>query len=323
MKRDCYIGIDLGGTKVLVAAVSPHGKILGSAKAATPFDKGATPLVRTIQAMVREALAAAHKTKSELIAIGMGSPGPLDPGRGVILRTPNIDVHHLPIGPLLTRNFGVPVVLDNDVHMAVYGEYHAGAGRGHSDIVGIWIGTGIGGCIMQNGKIIHGINRNAGEVGHMYLRAGKAKPGKPQGTLEWEASKTGMQRELRKLAKKGAKTSLQKWIGKDEHIQSGHLARAWRAGDKPARRVLTHSAFHVGIAIANLFNAIAPELFILGGGVVEDVGAPYVERVRQYAESFAFTTELGKLRVVATKLKGDAGALGAALAAREAHPVTR
>jgi len=315
--RDSYVGIDLGGTKILAGVVSGRGKILSRAKAKTPFSSGGRALGVAILETAAEALERAGIPRGRLAAIGIGSPGPIDPGRGVILRTPHIAVRNLPISSLLRRRFGVPVVMDNDVHMALWGEFRAGAGRGHRNLVGLWIGTGIGGGVILGGKIVHGVNRNAGEIGHMVLDRHKAKPGKPDGTLEWEASKTGIARLLRKWIHEGEKSSLRKHLRSEDRLDSSDLGDAYRKGDRLARRAVRHSARCVGIAVANLFDALAPEVFILGGGVVEDLGRPFVSAVRKAAREYAFSTELATVRVEPARLEGDAGLLGAALAARE------
>lgn len=162
-----YVGVDLGGTKILAGVVTPEGRILSRSKRPTPFADGAKALTRSLSEAVAEALAGTRVERERIIAIGMGSPGPLDPQKGIVLRTPNIAVRRFPAGPLLSREFQVPVVLDNDVHMAVYGEWIAGAARGHQNVIGLWIGTGVGGCVIWDGRVVHGSNRNAGEIGHM------------------------------------------------------------------------------------------------------------------------------------------------------------
>ncbi len=322
--RDLYLGIDLGGSKILAGVVTPSGKVLSRAKRATPFASGARALAQALTSTANEALAAARADAARLIAIGMGSPGPLDPSRGVVLRTPNIAVRKFPAGPILSKAFGAPVVLDNDVHMAVFGELVAGAARGFRHVVGFWIGTGVGGCVIWNGDVVHGINQNAGELGHMIVDARKAAKRDGHGSLEWEASKTGIVRMIRKEIARGKKTKLAKHCrGGAERLHSHDLARAFANGDKVAIRAVEHSARHVGIAVANLFDALAPELFILGGGVAESIGRPYLAAVQRSARDNAFSRELGDVRVVLSSLKDDSGMLGAAFAARSLHPAPR
>jgi glucokinase len=316
LARDHFIGVDLGGTKILAEVIDRRGQIRSRAKRETPFRGDGRDLVAALSETIEEAIGRSPVARTRIAAIGLGSPGPLDPDRGILLRTPHIAARRVPLGKRLGERFGVPVILDNDVHMAVLGELEAGAARGCRSVVGLWVGTGVGGCVIQNGRVVQGINKNAGEIGHMYLDAKRAVAGREKGTLEWEASKTGMTRHLEKEIRKGKKTRLSGKLHGDERLHSSDLAKAFRAKDKLAVEAVRHSARYLGIAIANLFNALAPELFVLGGGVVEDVGSPYVALVREHANAFAFSTELSKVRVVASKLKDDAGPIGAAAAAR-------
>jgi len=320
--RDLLLGIDLGGSKILAGVVTADGKILSRAKTPTPFADGPDALRVALRDTSIEALKTAGAGRERLAGIGMGSPGPLDPEKGVILRTPNIAVANLAIGPWLERELGARVTLDNDVHMALYGESRAGAARGRKNVVGIWIGTGVGGAILRDGAIVHGSNRNAGELGHMILDARRASPGKPNGTLEWEASKTGIARHVRKKVKRGAKSKLARFVrgrshgkGVAERLHSSDLAKAFFAGDRPAVEAVERSARYVGIAVANLFDVLAPDLFVLGGGVATAIGKDYLSLVRSVAGELAFSTELSPVRVALSRLGDDAGMLGAALAA--------
>lgn len=318
--KNLFLGIDLGGSKILAGVVTREGRILSRAKARTPFAKGAKALLEALRGTAVEALADAGVGNDRILAVGMGSPGPLDPERGVILRTPNIDVRKLAVGPWLARELGSPVFIDNDVHMAVYGELHAGAAVGRRDVVGIWVGTGVGGAVVRDGRLVHGANRNAGEIGHMILDASRARPGEPRGTLEWQAAKTGIARHIRKAARKGKSSRLAKRLRskkQTERLHSTDLAEALAAGDRLAIAAVRRSAESVGIAVANIWDLIARELFVLGGGVVAALKGEYVSIVRRTAQRYAFTTELARIRIVASRLGDDAGLLGAALAARD------
>jgi glucokinase len=315
-----WVGVDLGGTKILAGVFSPRGRWLGRSKRATPFAAGGKALVAAIVETIDVSIANAGVARSSIAGIGLGCPGPLDPKRGVILRSPHLAVRRLPIASAIAKAFSRPVVLDNDVHMALLGEWRKGAGRGFRSLVGLWIGTGVGGCVISDGRVLTGINRNAGELGHMILDARRAKPGSDQGSLEWEASKSGMTRWLKKEIRKGRRTALGRRAFRSGRLHSRALGDAYRGGDALAVEAVERSARYVGIAAANLFNALAPEIFILGGGVVEDIGAPYVRLARDSALAHAFSTELAKPRIVASTLGDAAAPLGAALAAMDAFP---
>jgi glucokinase len=313
-----WIGVDLGGTKILAGVFSAAGRWLGRAKRPTPFAAGAAVLVDALAETIDAAIADAALPRGAVAGIGLGCPGPLDPGRGVILRSPNLAARRAAVGPAIARRFRVPVVVDNDVHMALRAEWRMGAGKGFRDLAGLWIGTGVGGCVISRGRIVTGVNRNAGELGHMIVEAAKARPGSDAGSLEWEASKSGIVRWARAQIRSGRRSALRDSVFGARRLHSRALAEAYRAGDRLAVEAVERSARYVGIAIANLFDALAPEAFVLGGGVVEDVGRPYVALARRAAIAHAFSTDLAKPRVVASRLGETAGPLGAALAAREA-----
>jgi glucokinase len=152
----------------------------------------------------------------------------------------------------------------------------------------------------------------------MIVDASSAKPGTDAGSLEWEASKSGVARWMRRQIRAGRRSSLRGSVFGAARLHTRALAEAYRSGDRLAVEAVERSARHVGIAIANLFDALAPEVFVLGGGVVEDVGPAYVRLARRAAVAHAFSTELAKPRVVASVLREAAGPLGAALAARDA-----
>ncbi|MGD0088355.1 MAG: ROK family protein [Planctomycetota bacterium] len=317
-KKGLILGIDLGGTKILAAVVNPYNRIQGRAKRATPFMSSEQVLTNEIIGCAEDALRTAGITHSELRSIGMGSPGPLDPETGVVLRTGNIAMRNYPIGQILAKHFGVPVYLDNDVHMGCFGELKAGAGLGCRNIIGIFIGTGIGGCVIRDGEVVHGANRNAGEIGHVILDARHRFGDKQRGSLETEAGKNGIAAFIRRRIGEGQKSRLRKLLkGDKDRLKSSDLAKAFKKGDKLAIAAIEHSALYTGLAVANLFNVLSPELFVLGGGVVEAIGKPYLKLVKKAANKYVYTTELAPIRIVQAQLGDDAGVLGAALAARE------
>jgi glucokinase len=185
-------------------------------------------------------------------------------------------------------------------------------------MVAVWVGTGVGGAVIRGGRVHTGRNRNAGEIGMTRIDFRRVKPGSADGTLESIAAKVGITAWLRKKIEGGAKTCLEKAVSeKGSRLKGSQLREAVEKEDALALRALARSAKAVGLAMANIFNVLSPDLFVLGGGVAVDVGASYLEDVRKWADAFAFTQELGKLRVEPAALGDDAGLLGAALYARE------
>lgn len=313
------LGIDLGGTKILAGVVDARNVIVGRAKEPTPAREGAEALAEALRTVAREAMAAAKVTPEQLSGVGIGSPGPLDVEAGVIRSSPNLDVHDFSLKDVLESAFGKPVAVQNDVRAGGYGEYHLGAGRGYNDVLAAFVGTGIGGCLIRDGKIVTGATGNAGEIGHILVKAGGPKCGCGQrGCLEAVASRTAITRRIHKAIKKGASTPLSHVVKNSRsRLKSKELSAAYRSGDPVAVHELERAARYLGLALGGLINALGPEIIILGGGVCEAIGQPFVDLVRTAARAQAMADPDRVVRIELSELGDDSGLLGAALIARE------
>lgn len=319
MRGQITLGIDLGGTKILAGAVDGAGKIVGRGKLKTPFESDAAALTEALVEASDLALKEAGASRERVSALAVAAPGAVDAEKGVMIRAGNLAVKNWDIVKALAGAF--PKArrrLGHDVRLAALAEARLGAGRGASTMVAVWVGTGVGGAVIIDGKIHTGRNKNAGEIGQIQIDFRRAEPGKPDGTLEGIAAKVGITAWLRRRIAEGEKTCLEKAVSKkDARLKGSQLREAVEAKDALALHALARSAKAVGMAMANVFNVFSPDLFVLGGGVAVDVGASYLADVRRWADTFAFTQELGKLRVEPASLGDDAGLLGAALYARE------
>jgi glucokinase len=313
------LGIDLGGTKVLAGVVDGAGRIVGRGKLQTPFLEGTAAIGETLVAAAQLALREAGVARGRVDAIALAAPGAVNAEKGLLLRADNLSVKNWKILEVLRAPFpAARLRLENDVRLAALGEARLGAGRGAATMVAVWVGTGIGGAVIRGGKIHTGHNRNAGEIGMTRIDFRRVKRGSAEGTLESIAAKVGMTAWLRSKIAEGEKTCLAKAVSKsDARLKGSQLRAAFEAGDPLALRAVARSAKAVGLAMANVFNVLSPDLFVLGGGVATDIGAPYLADVRRWATTFAFSQELGRLRVEPAALGDDAGVLGAALYARE------
>ena len=196
---DYVVGVDMGGTKILAAVINAKGEIVQQAKRATKPKKGPEEVIERITRCIREAIDSAELNPSQIRAIGIGSPGPLDPETGVIIFAPNLGWSNVPLKAKLEANLSIPTFVDNDVNVGTLGEYAFGAGQGVKNLVGIFVGTGIGGGIILDGKLFHGVNKTAGEVGHMIVEAKGPRCGCGNfGCLEAVASRTAITRDLQK-----------------------------------------------------------------------------------------------------------------------------
>ena len=313
------VGIDLGGTKILAGVVDGRNRILGRGKLKTPFRGNATKLTAALVSAADLALKEAGVPRERISALAVAAPGPVDAEKGILLFAANLAVKGFDVGRSLGRAFPKACRrLENDVRLAAYGEAHLGAGRGAPVMVAFWVGTGVGGAVIVDGKIWTGRNRNAGEIGHVQIDLRRAKPGKIDGTLEGVGAKVGMARYLRKKIEGGEKSVLKKTVMTEgARLRGSELKAAVDASDPLALRAVARSARAVGMEMANVFNIFSPDRFVLGGGVATDLGERYLANVRKWAEAFCFTTQLGGIEIVPAALGDDAGLLGAALYARE------
>ncbi len=313
------LGIDLGGTKILVAVIAGDQRILGRAKRTTPAKEGGPAILAAMLDGVDEALENAGLSRQDVVAAGIGSPGPLDVKAGVILFSANLNVKNFPLGPELSAALDRPVLVQNDVRVGGYAEFRLGAGRGYRDIIAAFVGTGIGGCVILGGEILEGATGNAGELGHIVVKAGGPRCGcGSRGCMEALASKTAIARRVTKAARRGLPTVLTEKMGrKGGRLKSGDLAEAVAAKDLVALKEVHRAAHFLGIGLGSLINVIGPEILIIGGGVAGALGSPYIDLVRTSARSQALTDPEGTVRIERAALGDDAGILGAALLARE------
>jgi glucokinase len=313
------VGIDLGGTKILAGVVSADHRILGRGKRTTPAKEGGPAILAAVIGCVDDALMAAGLSREDIAAAGIGSPGPLDVKTGVILFSANLNVKNFAIGPETAAALGRPVLVRNDVRVGGYAEYRLGAGRGFRDVIAVFVGTGIGGCLINGDEVIAGATGNAGEVGHMIVKAGGPRCGcGARGCLEALASKTAIARRVEKAVRKGLPTVLgEKMIRKGGRLKSNDLAEALVAKDLVALKEVQRAAHYLGIGLGGLINVFGPQIVIIGGGVAGALGDSYVELVRASARAQAIADPQGKIRIDRAALGDHAGILGAALLARE------
>jgi glucokinase len=313
------LGIDLGGTKILGAVVDAEGTVLGRAKVSTPARRGGPAILEAIVRASEEAMAEAGVVSSDLLGACIGSPGPLDVERGVILFSSNLEVENFPIGPGLSEAIGKPVLVQNDVRVGGYGELRLGAGRGCRNVLAVFVGTGIGGCVVVDGKVVTGSTGNAGEVGHIAVKSRGPRCGCGlRGCLEALASRSAIARRIARAHARGVPSSLgERLMERGERLKSKELAAAFAAGDALTLREVNRAARYLGQGLGSLVNVLGPEVVIIGGGVAEALGEPYLELVRASARERILTDPEGQIPIVPAALGDDAGILGAALLARE------
>ena len=313
------VGVDLGGTKILAGVVGENNRIFGRAKRSTPAESGNAAILEAIVACVDHALSEAGVARADVAGIGIGSPGPLDPKTGVISFSANMNVRDWPLAPDLSRAVGRPVLLQNDVRVGGYGEYRLGAGREHRSMLAAFVGTGIGGCLIIDGRVVEGATGNAGEIGHIVVKAKGPKCGcGRRGCVEALASRTAIAGRIGKMTRKGIDSILSNKVDKrGGKLKSGDLADALAARDLVAVEAINRAAFYLGLALGGLVNLLGPEIVVIGGGVTEALGEPFLERIRESARRQILVDPGETIRIEPAALGDDAGILGAALLARE------
>jgi glucokinase len=319
-----FVGIDLGGTNMQIGIVGPDQRLLGQAKKKTKAEEGFEKVVDRIADGIMEACTAAALTPAQLGGIGIGAPGVIDAGTGVVVEAVNLRWTNAPLAEALSKRMKLRVTADNDVNVAVVGEHRhpKGAGQNVQNLLGIWVGTGIGGGLILNGKLHYGHFHSAGEIGHTVVY-----PHMPLGsrTLENNASRTNVSNRIIKLINSNYKSRLTTELGADPNAWTGEvksklIAKHYRGGEREDAlvvRVVDDAAAVIATAIANAVTLLSLERVILGGGLTEACGKPFVELVSQSAKEMIFPRLAQKVEIVASKLEDAAGIYGAAFLAME------
>jgi glucokinase len=309
-------GVDLGGTKIQAVVVDEGHEVVGQARHATPVRGGPPDVVARIVEAVREAAEQAGAGSGDLKGVGVGSPGAIDAGAGVVAEARNLPGWDEPfaMGPALEDVLGTKVRLGNDVQVAVDGEFELGAGRDSSSLLGVWWGTGVGGGIILDGKPWLGRGA-AGEIGHIVVKQGGARcPCGRRGCMEAYAGRAAMEIRARKLRKKGHSTKLFKIMEKRgrTRLQSGIWARALEAKDGMAIALIDRAVEALGTGVASAVNVLDVETVVIGGGLGTRLGEPYVRRIEAAMMPHLFVSD--RPPAVLPAALGDlGGAVGATL----------
>lgn len=310
------VAIDLGGTSTR-AAFFAHAEPPAQAlhKLPTPSERGPDAVLDRIAQAVEAVLP--PETRPD--RIGIGAPGPLDPFRGVVIATPNlVGMLNTPLRDRIAARFGCPVALGNDANLAALGEHHYGAGRGARHLLYLTIGTGIGGGVIVDGRLLLGKRGLAAELGHMQVMPGGERCGCGQvGHLEAIASGPAMARAARQRLLSGEPSSLSQLAGGPESLTTNDIGRAALQGDPLARSVLEDAGRAIGQHLASLVHAFDPEVIVLGGGV-SLIGPLFFEPIeRALRQHVMHPAYLEGLRLVPAELGDEAGLIGAMILARE------
>ena len=280
MSESYNICLDVGGTKVLGAIFNEKDEIIYRLKKRSKSGgEGSADVEKVIISVVEEMIEESGIDRSKLNAIASCAPGVIDQDRGIVLFTPNLPWRDYDMASSMRRKFGVPFYVGNDVNLGVLGEYHFGAGRGYKNIVGFFVGTGMGGGLVLNGSLYTGNQFKAAEYGHMVLDPeGPLCNCGQRGCLEAFSSKQGMSAYIRQQAARGRETLMAEAV-QEGVFRSKKLKKALEAGDKVAMEAVDRACHWLAVAAGNMINIFSPDLVLLGGGVIEAVGDLFLEKV--------------------------------------------
>jgi glucokinase len=318
-KSEFIVGVDLGGTKILSGIFTPALKCVGKVKLSTKAERGVDTVVDRIARCVRDAVDECDLDLKQCRGVGIGAPGAVDFDAGRVIFAPNLGWRDVPLKKELEKRLDVPVFLENDCNVCTLGVHERELGGKPRHLIGIFVGTGIGGGIILDGKLFSGANHAAGEIGHMVMQVGGNKCGcGNKGCLEALASRMAIFNRILAAVKDGQKTHLTEMLGdKLENLKSGDLRKAIRRGDKFVAEVVEEAAEYIGIAVGSLINLFNPEIVVLGGGVIDALEDEMFKIINKTAHDYAIPGAVDAVEIITSRLGNDAGITGAAVLAKQ------
>ncbi|MCL2079602.1 MAG: ROK family protein [Oscillospiraceae bacterium] len=313
-----YVGVDLGGSKIAAAIVDDNGKILTRVHYPTKAGGGSEAIVSGI---IEACTVLLRDSDNRVRSIGIGVPGAVREDTGTVVFTPNLPLMNVDMTSKMRSMFNIPVRLGNDANCAVLGETIAGSAKGSKDVAMITLGTGLGGGIVVDGKLLTGLSGGAGEVGHMITVVGGRKCGcGRRGCWETYASASGLVRTaLGHMEKHPESLMWDLCVGLTERVDGRTVFDAYRTDDPAALLTVGEYVEHLAIGIVNMINILEPEIFSIGGGVSNawDCMEEPLNAAVELEKFVRFSEDAPKTKIVKARLGNDAGIIGAAMLGRE------
>ncbi|MCR4337506.1 MAG: ROK family protein [Candidatus Omnitrophica bacterium] len=313
MPENIWIGIDIGGTKISVGVVAESGQILARVKQPTPRTANHAEFIKFLIQFIHQALQTKKYFLKNVLGVGLGVPGIVNPKDGFVIATPNASLSGCALGKALQQKLRVPVAVGNDVNLGLLGEKWLGAAKGLQNVVGIFPGTGLGGGVVVDGKLLIGHQGAAAEIGHMTIDPhGPMCTCGNQGCLEAFVGRWAITRDVAEALRRGEKSLLTKLTdGKISNLKSSHLADALKKKDPLTTRLLNQVANDLGIGCKSLRHIFDPQEIVLGGGLIEAFGGFLLPRIQKVLNNDPFFKNLPPCPIVASQLLDDAVVLGA------------
>lgn len=313
MARDHVVGIDLGGTNIKVGVVTTTGEVVSSLSVPTEGQGGPDHVIGRMVDAALEAIRVSKLPKERILGVGIGAPGAMSHKQGLIISPPNLPGwSNVPIRDMVARGTGLPANLENDANAAAYGEFWAGGGRGTSDMVLFTLGTGIGGGVIIDGRLVRGFFDNGAELGHMIVVPGGRLCGCGQhGCVEAYASAHFTAVRAVEAIRGGEKSVLKERLDKGQPVETPHVVQAAAAGDPLAARIWDETCRLLATACVNMQHFSNPQKILLGGGMI-GAGTHLLEPVRKYFLEMTWKAAKDYPDIDFATLGNDAGFIGAA-----------
>jgi glucokinase len=312
-----WLGVDLGGTKILSGLFDENLKLLARSKQPTSAEGGPVGVFGRIVQGVEAVLSEAGVDPAQVRGMGLGVPGQVEIGTTRVKFAPNLDWRDVDLAPLLPPTWRWPLVVENDVRMGTYGEFAHGAAKGARHVFGVFVGTGVGGGLILNGDLFTGFNGNAGEIGHLVVHWRKGS------TLESIAGRKHMMKRATEILADSPKRVRKEWKNVDPAgVRSSQLADYYLKDDPVAVQLVDDAARALGAAVGGVVNLVSPEVVVIGGGVTGALGDTFIERIWEIAQRYTLPGAADRVRCVPAALGDDSGIIGCAAYAK-AHPPAR
>ncbi len=307
-----WIGVDLGGTKILAGLFDADFKVLARAKLPTNPESGGQAVFARIVQSVDSIVSESGVDPAKIGAMGLAIPGQIVPVKRIVRYAPNLDWRDFDLSQLIPASWKWQVYIENDVRLGTYGEWSFGAAKGSQHVFGVFVGTGVGGGLILNGKLYNGFNGHAGEVGHIVVHWRRGT------SLEGIAGRRSIMERAKTILDDSPKRVRKEWKGIDlAAVKSSHLAEYYQKDDPIAVQLIDDAARALGAGIGSVINLLSPEVVVLGGGVAGSLGESFRERIWEIALRYTLPRAAENVRCVAAALADDSGIFGAAAFARD------
>lgn len=309
-----YIGIDLGGTNIAVGVVDENGKILATGSVPTQKERHFTAIVADMAALAKEVTKKAGLTPTDIKGAGIGCPGSVDSANGVVVYANNLKMEHAPVGAEFKKHWDIPVSLINDADAAAFGEFKMTAPDADS-FVFMTLGTGVGGGVVINGKLMRGCNGAGGELGHFCVEVdGKPCTCGTKGCLECYASVTALIEQTKEKMADCPDSQMHEWVKEKGKVSGRTAFECAKLGDTAAIAVRDRYIHYVAVGVNSLINIFQPKIFAIGGGISRE-GDTLLTPIKDFVKENNYNKYMVQTDLRIATLFNDAGIIGAAFAA--------